>query len=149
MKITLWEYSSAGSERLPYKQEVTGSIPVTPTFYICMKKFVPFLLSLLLATACVDHSAPKGVMDEPTMAQFLSEAYMLEAYYAIECGYDFEQMEPQIAKSYKSLLDKYNLSEGDFEKSIAYYFEHDDVYARILDSATALIEQHSAQPTRQ
>ena len=27
----LWEYSSAGSERLPYKQEVTGSIPVTPT----------------------------------------------------------------------------------------------------------------------
>ena len=27
----LWEYSSAGSERLPYKQEVTGSNPVTPT----------------------------------------------------------------------------------------------------------------------
>ena len=26
-----WEHSSAGSERMPYKHEVTGSIPVTPT----------------------------------------------------------------------------------------------------------------------
>ena len=32
-KVHNWEYSSAGSERLPYKQEVTGSIPVTPTFF--------------------------------------------------------------------------------------------------------------------
>jgi putative endonuclease len=26
-----WEFSSAGSEHLPYKQRVTGSNPVTPT----------------------------------------------------------------------------------------------------------------------
>ena len=28
---SLWEFSSAGSEHLPYKQRVTGSNPVTPT----------------------------------------------------------------------------------------------------------------------
>ena len=27
-----WEHSSAGSEHLPYKQGVTGSNPVAPTF---------------------------------------------------------------------------------------------------------------------
>jgi hypothetical protein len=26
-----WEFSSVGSEHLPYKQRVTGSNPVTPT----------------------------------------------------------------------------------------------------------------------
>ncbi len=31
LKTAKREYSSAGSERLPYKQEVTGSNPVTPT----------------------------------------------------------------------------------------------------------------------
>ena len=30
-KTNLREYSSAGSEHLPYKQGVTGSNPVTPT----------------------------------------------------------------------------------------------------------------------
>lgn len=27
----IWEFSSVGSERLPYKQDVTGSNPVSPT----------------------------------------------------------------------------------------------------------------------
>ena len=31
MFINDWEFSSAGSEHLPYKQGVTGSNPVTPT----------------------------------------------------------------------------------------------------------------------
>ena len=29
--MKFWEFSSAGSEHLPYKQRVTGSNPVTPT----------------------------------------------------------------------------------------------------------------------
>ena len=31
MFIQIWEFSSAGSEHLPYKQGVTGSNPVIPT----------------------------------------------------------------------------------------------------------------------
>ena len=61
---SLWEYSSAGSERLPYKQEVTGSIPVTPTtespqsegffrlfknsFHCCMGKRLYFCKSKII-----------------------------------------------------------------------------------------------------
>lgn len=112
-----------------------------------MKKLFLCLLALLLTSACVDQSAPKDVMDEASMTQFLTEAYLLEGYYAIECGYDFEQMEPQIAKSYDHLLSKYGLSRGDFEKSISYYLEHDDVYNRILDSVVSHLNDMEQNPS--
>jgi hypothetical protein len=40
-----WEFSSAGSEHLPYKQRVGGSIPSTPTMTIKGFSRGPFLLN--------------------------------------------------------------------------------------------------------
>ena len=41
-KSNVWEFSSVGSEHLPYKQRVGGSNPSTPTYgsYICTKSCV-------------------------------------------------------------------------------------------------------------
>ena len=43
-----WELSSAGSEHLPYKQRVTGSNPVVPTFIKAANILRLFLFSCYL-----------------------------------------------------------------------------------------------------
>ena len=40
IKVKIWEFSSAGSEHLPYKQRVGGSNPSTPTINGIRRSFV-------------------------------------------------------------------------------------------------------------
>ena len=51
-KSNAWEFSSVGSEHLPYKQRVGGSNPSTPTYgsYICTKSCVIQVLARKIKT---------------------------------------------------------------------------------------------------
>lgn len=65
------------------------------------------------------------------MVEFLCEAYLLEGFYAVETGYHYELMKPEIAQSYQDLFDKYHLSQEDFDRSMHYYSKHPKVYDEI------------------
>ena len=51
-KFEIWEFSSAGSEHLPYKQRVGGSIPSTPTEASQMRGFfMTYTVYILYSTS--------------------------------------------------------------------------------------------------
>ena len=84
---------------------------------------------------------PEGVLAHNEMVSFLSEAYLLEGFYAVESGFRYETMSPQIRESYNQLLAKYNLTDADFERSIEYYVAHDEEYAAIHQEVIANLDQ--------
>ena len=102
-----------------------------------MKRIIlPVILSVAVAcglTSCRESvtSLPDGVMDEEQMVDFLSEAYLLEGFYAIETGNHPSLVSDEVSAAYQELLDAHGLTEEQFEKSMTYYSEHLDQYDKI------------------
>ena len=74
---------------------------------------------------------PKELMTEQQMVDFLSEAYLIEGFYAIETGYHYESLSDEIIASYQRLLSEQGLTQEQFEKSMDYYMHHSDRYDAI------------------
>ena len=70
-------------------------------------------------------------MTEQQMVDFLSEAYLIEGFYAIETGYHYESLSDEIIASYQRLLSEQGLTQEQFEKSMDYYMHHSDRYDAI------------------
>lgn len=71
---------------------------------------------------------PEGVMNEQQMVDFLSEAYLIEGFYAIETGYHYESLSEGIIASYQELLARHGLTQTQFEESKDYYMHHPERY---------------------
>ncbi|MBR1517087.1 MAG: DUF4296 domain-containing protein [Bacteroidales bacterium] len=96
------------------------------------KSLTIILLAIAVAMAgCNRDSVPAGIMTEEEMIDFLSEAYLIEGFYAIETGYNYDKLTDDIVNSYRELLDRKGLSQQKFEKSIEYYMRHSDRYERV------------------
>lgn len=100
------------------------------------------LLAAAVCASCHGDRRPANVMDEATMVQFLQDAYLLEGFYAIETGFQYNSMHNEMVASFDSLLASYHLTREDFERSVDYYVRHPRDYERIhqqvvdaLDSA--------------
>lgn len=81
------------------------------------------------------------------MVAFLSEAYLLEGFYAVESQYRYDAMMPEVLRAYDDILDKHHLTREQVEHSFAYYAEHPDLYEPIQDSVLARIESVIADDT--
>ena len=167
------EFSSAGSERLPYKQEVIGSSPITPTIIgeqhcfpifilpfrqksvslqsMKTKSFKSILLVTCLLTAftsCRHETLPEGIMDTATMAQFLTEAHLIESYDYVVVATNRDSLGWQTAAAYDSLFNKYNITQAQYDSSIAYYMSHpatfEAIYTRVVDKVKAYADSTEA-----
>ena len=100
------------------------------------------LLMLCIVVAGCSHEAkpPADVMSEPQMVDFLEQAYLLEGYYAIETGYQYDTLHPEMLASYDSLLASYAITRDDFERSVNWYGNHPEIYVRVYDSVLARID---------
>ena len=101
-----------------------------------MKKMTKTLVLISAAavfalSGCGRDRVPAGVMDEDQMVEFLSEAYLLESFYAVETDFNYSRMSGSIAASYDSLLAVNGITLADFERSIDYYSRHADKYEKI------------------
>ena len=105
------------------------------------------VLLLCVGLAGCSHKAvtPKGVMSEDDMASFLQQAYLLEGFYAIETGFQYDTLHPEMLASYDSLLASYNITRDDFERSVAWYCRHLDIYERVHDTVLARIDAAMAE----
>ena len=115
--------------------------------FAMMKKTVTFIILLTLTAlnmSCGDR-VPRGVLDEETMVDFLVEAYQLEGFYAVESGYKYKSMKPQIVASYDSLFGKYGLTPESFDKTVEYSLKHAEQYEaihqRVVDTLDARMNQ--------
>jgi hypothetical protein len=100
------------------------------------------LLLPLLFVSCNKDKRPADVMDEQQMVDFLSEAYLLEGFYAVESGYQYDALTPQMLRAYDSILAAQGLDRETVEKSFDYYVTHLDTYQVIQDSVLARIEAY-------
>ncbi|MBQ9546142.1 MAG: DUF4296 domain-containing protein [Bacteroidales bacterium] len=95
----------------------------------CLRKIFIIACLLTLATAC--DRLPFGVMSKEQMVDFLSEAYLIESFYAIETNHNYDKLKPEIVNSYRELLKRQGLTERQFERSINYYMRHPEEYKEI------------------
>ena len=107
---------------------------------------ISVLLMLCVAVAGCSHEAkpPRDVMSEATMVDFLEQAYLLEGFYAVETGYQYDTLHPEMLASYDSLLASYSITRDDFEHSVNWYSQHSDIYERVHDSVLARIDRSMA-----
>ncbi len=114
-----------------------------------MKRYLP-LITLLLLAGCRQEGLPEGVASEERMVDFLTEAYQLEGYYAVETRYRYDVLPEGVAQRYDSLLDVQGLTREEAERSLDYYSQHLDAYQRIHDSVVARLEAlHDSLPAVQ
>ena len=107
-----------------------------------MKNILPIaaLVALLSLAACRHDERPADVIEAPQMVDFLSDAYLLEGFYAVETQYRYDAMTAEVLRAYDDILDKYHLTREQVEHSFAYYSKHPELYLPIQDSVLARIE---------
>ena len=106
-----------------------------------MKHPLPLCLAaLLLLSACRHNERPADVLDAPQMVAFLSDAYLLEGFYAVETQYRYDAMSPEVLRAYDDILKAHHISREQVEHSFDYYSQHLDTYAAIHDSVVLRLE---------
>lgn len=101
------------------------------------KKIIYWSLSVLLLvgatvlSGCNDDRIPSDVMDEAAMTAFFKDAYTLEGFYAVETGFRYDTLYPDMAASYDSLFARHHITAEDFERSVNWYVRHGERYERI------------------
>ena len=83
-----------------------------------MKKYGFVLLPVILLlcgvlSSCNSDEVPPDVMSEERMASFLQEAYLIEGFYAVETGFHYDTLQPEMIGTYDSLLSRYGLNRED------------------------------------
>ena len=105
-----------------------------------MKRFVFLLAVVALLASCRGGERPADVLGAPQMVDFLSDAYLLEGFYAVETQYRYDALPAEVLRAYDDILAKHHLTREQVEHSFAYYSEHPELYAPIQDSVLARIE---------
>lgn len=106
-----------------------------------MKKVIVFLLPVLLClAACRHEERPADVMSHEQMVAFLTDAYLLEGFYAVETQYRYDALTPEVLHSYDSILTVHSLTREDVERSLDYFTRHLDEYQAIHEEVVTLLE---------
>lgn len=106
---------------------------------------VLFAMSVLFVS-CHKKEIPSYVIPEQKMAEILKDAYLLEGFYAIETHFHYDTLDAEMLTSVDSLFSKYQISQHDFDTSIAWYVLHPDVYKRIHDTVIARLDREMFGP---
>lgn len=101
---------------------------------------VLFAMSVLFVS-CHNKEIPSYVIPEQKMAEILKDAYLLEGFYAIETHFHYDTLDAEMLTSVDSLFSKYQISQHDFDTSIAWYIHHPDIYKRVHDSVIARLDR--------
>lgn len=107
---------------------------------------IPFV-ALLLFGACRHNERPADVLDAPQMVAVLTDAYLLEGFYAVETQYRYDVMSPEVLRAYDDILAAHHTSREQMEHSFDYYAAHPELYQSIQDSVLAILERQQEADT--
>lgn len=109
---------------------------------------LPIAAAALLLGACHHkEKLPEGIMDTAEMIDFMTEAYILEGYYAIESNHNYDTVSPEALRAYDEMLRKHGLSRAEADSSFAYYAERPELFAKINDAVLARLEHETKRPS--
>ena len=103
-----------------------------------MKIILTILSVLLLACSSPKTKIPTGILSETEFANILKEVHLAEA--AFELNKNTELLNPRnnLANSYQSIYNKYDIDASTFSKSLNYYAKHPEILEKIY---SAVLEQ--------
>lgn len=124
-------------------------MPGLSSFSYGMKKVLAIasLVALLPMVGCRHNERPADVIDAPRMVAFLTDAYLLEGFYAIETHYGYDAMTPEVLRAYDDILANHGLTREQVEHSFDYYSHHPELYRPIQDSVLAILESQTEGDT--
>ena len=105
-----------------------------------MKRNLALIAVAVMLTACHHTSRPSGVMSPIQMADFLTEAYLMESYNSFMHPGTVDSLSKEITEAYTDLLKRHDLTQEMVEKSMDYYGHHPDQYEKILSEVTYRLE---------
>lgn len=96
-----------------------------------------FVCILTVFAGCKRERVPDNIMDTATFARFLAEGHLIESYDYTVVASNKDSLGYQSASAYKLLLDKYNVTQADYDSTLAYYLRHpkilEEIYARTVE----------------
>lgn len=108
--------------------------------------FLPLaIVALLFAVACGGKRLPDGVLDHDQMVDFLTDAYLLEGYYAVETNYNFDTVSPDFARAYDDILERHGITREQVDASLEYYSRNPEPYNAISKEVEARIDKKTTE----
>lgn len=101
---------------------------------------------LLLALGCRGDRLPEGVLGHDQMVDFLTDAYLVEGYFAVETNYTFDSITPEMVHAYDDVLTRHGITREQVEASFEYYARHPEPYNAISKEVEARINEKATSP---
>lgn len=108
--------------------------------FISRMRCVVAVVAAILVAACGGEKAPADLIPADRMVDFLTDAYLLEGFYAVESEYRYDALTPDVVRAYDDILARHGIDKEAVERSFHYYAEHPDLYQSIHDSVIARLE---------
>ncbi len=102
-------------------------------------KYLPVPLALLLVFSCGDRDGrviPRNKMSEIYADMFVADQWLIQNYKASRVA--------DTAFVYEAVFRKYGYDSDDYRKSVAYYMEDPDRFARILRKTSSILDERIA-----
>ena len=93
-------------------------------------------MGLLALASCTDRAKrPEVFLDEPTMIDVLTDAYLIEAQLNQKKTAGVDVTDLQVAY-YNQLFEHYGITDTVFDQNMAYYTRQPAILDRMMDSVT-------------
>lgn len=101
-----------------------------------MKRMLIILTILtvgLALSACHRNDTPEGVMDTATMADFMTDALLLDGYGRLVVSQHPDSLSYQLDEAYNALYTQYHITPAIYDSSMAYYVRHPQLYEAVME----------------
>lgn len=106
-------------------------------------KHLPIIVAaVMLLVSCGHHGRPDGVISPLKMSEFLTEAYLIEAYNNLSNPVNRDSISSDIRAAYDDLLARQGLTQEQVERSLDYYGHNPDQYEKILNDVMYRLEDY-------
>lgn len=103
------------------------------------------MVAMLVVAGCGGKRLPEGVLDHDKMVDFLTDAYLLESYYAVETNYNFDSISPDFVRAYDDILERHGITSDEVETSLDYYSHNPELYNAISREVEARIDEKTTE----
>ena len=112
-----------------------------------MNKITTIFIASLVSLACLSGcNSKKQVMEKPdhlinriTLVNILADSYLIESTLQMSGRIDTISKDELARLYYKDLFDRYQITNEQFESSVAYYISEEKSAEKLLNDAAALI----------
>ena len=109
--------------------------------YLCNMKIILTILSiLLLACSSPKTEIPTEILSETEFTNILKEVHLAEAAFELNKREEILNPRNNLANSYQSIYNKYDIDGSTFSNSLNYYAKHPEIlekiYSTVLEQLT-------------